>query len=105
MRPNPVCKGLTFIPVPKIGRLAQERDFFNRDDLPDDIPQVFVDLAHNLFFEGGQCPVFHPEVNRVEAFRALNLWLSSFAPPHESKIATVAYALWAWSVFDETTVK
>jgi hypothetical protein len=50
-----------------------------------------------LFFEGGELPKFDPRVDVAKAARAARALLSSFAPAHEQKEATVAYAFWVWS--------
>jgi hypothetical protein len=54
-------------------------------------------MAQGLFFSGGKLPDFSPKVDRKKAFAALSAWLGSFAPAHEEKIATAAYALWLWT--------
>jgi hypothetical protein len=93
-------KGLSFVPAPKFSDAeaafgADEKAFFKRRDLPD-VPRKYADMANEFFFHGGKVPEFLPVVNRIDAMRALNAWLRSFAPSHESKETTVAYALWAW---------
>lgn len=101
MTPAITINGLTFYPVPEftgpefvIG--AGIKHFFNRNQLPD-IPAKFEDMASDLFYKGGQLPELSPLIDRKKAHVAVRAWLCSFAPAHESKIATVAYALWLWS--------
>jgi hypothetical protein len=106
VKPQTKIKGLTFFPVPEFNAPtvvfgADERAFFKRHDLPD-VPAKFEDIAQNLFFSGGKVPELHPRVNRQKAFAALSAWLKSFAPAHEAKIATAAYALWLWT--DDTVL-
>jgi hypothetical protein len=99
-KPAPTCKGLTFLPVPEFDGPAtvfgaDESAYFNRRDLPE-VPREHEKTVHRLFFQGGAVPEFAPDVDRGKAMRALNAWLCSFAPAHEAKTATVAYALWLW---------
>jgi len=94
-------KGLTFFPVPEFSKVdqafgASPESYFNRSDLPE-VPHEFERMARDLFFKGGSIPDLAEGVDRGKAFAALRAWLSSFAPPHESKMATVAYALWVWT--------
>lgn len=101
-KPKEKIDGLTFIPVPdftnKNGSLtsAPENAYFDRFNRPD-VPEQFERMASDFFFDGGDIPQFQPDVDRKLAVSALNAWLSSWAPPHESKISTVGYALWVWS--------
>ena len=95
------CKGLTFSPIPKfcdaeVAFGAPDRYFFRRDDLPE-VPREFEKMADAIFFRGERPAPFTPEVDAREAYRALRAWLSSWEPPHEAKVATVAYALWLWT--------
>ena len=101
MTPQKTIEGLTFFPVPEFDRLtcafgAEESAFFSRDNLPK-VPREFEYMAQGLFFNGGEVPEFSPKIDRKKAFAALSAWLCSFAPSHEAKIATAAYALWLWS--------
>ncbi len=49
-------------------------------------------------FNGGTLPEeISPIIDKQKAIRAVKAWLSSFAPAHEAKIGTVAYAFWVWS--------
>jgi hypothetical protein len=94
-------KGLTFLPVPEFDTLdavfgAPESAYFNRRDLPD-VPRKFEDEVHRLFFRGGEWPPLGADVDAPKAKMAIKALLSSFAPAHEAKVATVAYALWVWS--------
>lgn len=99
--PQTTIQGLTFFPVPDFDGPtaafgAPASAFFDRRNLPD-VPMKFEDMAQGLFSSGGKVPEFSPKVDRKKAFAALSAWLRSFAPAHESKIATVAYALWLWT--------
>ena len=101
MKPQKKINGITFFPVPEFSNLsaafgADEDKFFNRTDLPE-IPSKYEDIADGLFFLGGDIPELHNSVDRKKALNAIRAWLSSFAPSHESKIATVGYALWLWT--------
>lgn len=101
MTPQTTIQGLTFYPVPNFDGPtaafgAPASAFFDRRNLPD-VPKKFEDMAQGLFFSGGKIPDFSPKVDRKKAFTALSAWLGSFAPAHEAKIATAAYALWLWT--------
>lgn len=101
MTPQTTIQGLTFFPVPDFDGPtsafgAPASAFFDRRNLPD-VPRKFEDMAQGLFFSGGKLPDFSPKVDRKKAFAALSAWLGSFAPAHEEKIATAAYALWLWT--------
>lgn len=101
MKPQLTIDGLTFFPIPTFDKLTQafgapESAYFNRYKLPE-IPRKYADLARTLFHKGGTLPEFQPEVEHAKAMAATRAWLSSFAPAHESKMATVAYAFWVWS--------
>jgi hypothetical protein len=74
---------------------ANASAYFDRRDLPE-IPRSFEKKASDLFFKGGGIEV-SDDIDALKATRAIRAWLSSFAPSHESKEATVAYALWCWS--------
>ena len=90
--------GITFIPVPQIDNGfsgAPSNMFFKRDELPN-VPAKYTKMANSLFFNGGRMPEFIDGVDRDAAFNALSGWLKSWDVPHESKITTVAYALWVW---------
>lgn len=99
--PQTTIQGLTFFPVPDFDGPtasfgAPASAFFDRRNLPN-VPKKFEDMAQGLFFSGGKLPDFSPKVDRKKAFAALSAWLGSFAPAHEAKIATAAYALWLWT--------
>ena len=101
MKPQKSIKGLTFYPVPEFDGAsvafgAEDKHYFKRHDLPD-VPSEFEDMVQQLFFQGGVMPKLHDSVDVEKAAKAVNAWLCSFAPPHESKIATVAYAFWLWT--------
>lgn len=100
--PEVTKDGLTFLPVPEFDAAAcafgaDEKCFFNRRNLPK-VPREFEQQAEKFFFSGGEIPAFAPDVDRAKAAKAIRAWLCSFAPAHESKVATVGYALWCWSV-------
>lgn len=104
MKPEKVCQGLTFFPVPEFDDAsvafgADANAYFDRRDRPD-VPREWENYVDNLFFSGGHLPELSPKVDRELATRAIRAWLSSFAPPHESKITTAAYALWLWTSDD-----
>lgn len=99
--PSVTCKGLTFLPIPKFTDVdcafgADIGSYFDRRDLPA-VPREFKDETSRLFFKGGAYPAFGSDVDVPAAKRAICAWLTSFAPAHEAKTATVAYALWVWS--------
>ena len=98
-QPAPAVRinGLTFLPVPDFSERAPTgADYFRRGRLPD-VPSKFANEASRLFFEGGKFPEFGADVDAQTAKRAIAALLRSWSPPHESKEATVAYALWVWS--------
>jgi single-strand DNA-binding protein len=91
-------------PIPEFGAPAQafgarEGSYFNRRSLPQ-VPRKYTDEAERLFFGGGPLPEFAPQVDKQKAMQATRALLSSFAPSHEAKIATVGYAFWVWSTPD-----
>jgi len=99
--PQATIQGLTFFPVPEFDGPtaafgARESAFFDRRNLPK-VPREFEDMAQGLFFNGGKLPELSPKVDKKKALTALSAWLGSFAPTHEAKIATAAYALWLWT--------
>lgn len=99
--PDATCKGLTFLPIPEFDDAAcafgaDPASYFNRRDLPK-VPSEFEAEVSRLFFRGGAYPEFGRDVDVKKARRAIQAWLCSFAPAHEAKTATVAYALWVWS--------
>ncbi len=100
MKPKNKIDGLTFFPVPEFDDItcafgADESSYFNRRNLPE-IPSKYKDKANDLMFNGGAIDVCD-KVDKSKALKAVSAWLRSFAPAHESKIATVGYALWLWS--------
>lgn len=100
-QPAVSINGLTFLPVPEfsdpeVAFGAEERSYFNRRALPD-VPSKFKEDGMRLFYQGGQFPEFGADVDATKAKRAIRALLSSFAPSHEAKEATVGYALWVWS--------
>jgi hypothetical protein len=101
MKPQKEIMGLTFFPVPNFDQVtvtfgANRSQFFDRYDRPK-VPSIFEDIAQSLFYGGGPLPKLHPSVDKQKAQNALRAWLVSFAPAHEAKITTVAYALWLWT--------
>ncbi len=102
--PQLSIQGLTFYPIPEVSDIevvlgAKGTRFFNRWELPD-VPPEYEAYANKVFLAGGRLPELQPAVDRAKARRAMQAWLCSFAPPHEAKIATVAYALWVWTEGD-----
>ncbi len=101
MRPKKKINNLVFYPVPEFQDVdvafgAGQGAYFKRSNLPE-VPGKFDDMASRLFFNGGALPAFAEGVDVTKAERAIRAWLSSFAPAHEEKITTVAYALWLWT--------
>lgn len=101
MIPSKRKNGITFFPVPKFSAKdsafgVDEGKFFNRHNLPY-IPAEFEDMAQSLFFNGGKLPKLSRHVDAAKASTAIRAWLGSWSPSHESKIATVGYALWLWT--------
>lgn len=100
MKPELTCKGLQFYPIPKIdvakAAFGLDADqYFNRNSLPD-VPENYESIISSLFFCGGDLPEMQNEVDRSLAAAFIRGLLASFAPPHEAKVATAAYALWVW---------
>lgn len=92
--------GKTFYPIPKFSAAevafgAKESRYFDRHSSREIfIPEKYRAWATELFFKGGSIQELQVDLKKAtEALRAL---MSSYAPPHESKEATVAYALWVW---------
>lgn len=103
--PAPTKDGLTFWPIPEFNDPtcvfgADEKHYFNRYNLPD-VPRKYTAMVDELFFRGGTLPEMAPQVDRAKAARAVRAWLSSWAPAHEAKIATVGYAFWVWMTLPE----
>jgi len=101
MTPQKEINGIVFFPIPEfedndVAFGADTNRFFDQRTLPN-IPAKFDDMACGLFYDGGALPETHPSVDRKKAARALRAWLGSFSPSHESKMATVGYALWLWT--------
>ena len=103
--PKATCLGLTFYPIPEVTDAevafgAKGGRYFHRHNRPK-VPQVYEDLVNDLFFAGKPrkdygiefCGHLDPEKLR----RWVRAMLCSFAPAHEAKTDTVAYALWVWS--------
>jgi hypothetical protein len=104
-KPDASINGLVFFPVPETSDREfqfgfEANRFFPRDQRPD-VPRAYEELVDGWFFNGGAVPLFSPQVNREAAIRAIHAWMKSFNPPHESKISTVAYAVWVWTTLDE----
>lgn len=105
--PSKVLSGVTFFPVPEFDGPtvvfgAPESVYLPRRELPK-VPRQFDNMAHDLFYQGGKLPELSPQVDRLKARRALQAWLGSFQPSHESKMTAVAYALWVWTTLDQQT--
>lgn len=100
-KPEAIKDGIQFWPIPETSAPEaafglKEDAYFNRRSLPA-VPREYINAASDLFFNGGKLPNLAPGVDRREAARRLRALLCSFAPSHESKEATAAYALWVWS--------
>ncbi len=107
--PSPTLHGLTFWPVPEFDRATAvfgppESAYFPRRNLPE-VPRELEDLVNALFFKGGALPDLAPQVDRAKATTAIRAWLCSFAPAHEAKTATAAYAIWVWQTLPPVTDK
>lgn len=99
--PKKKLNGITFFPVPDFSDSerafgADGKHYFNRMDIPQ-VPRKFEEMVNGWFFSSGTIPEFHSAVDRTAATRAIRALFGSFAPPHEAKIATVAYAVWLWT--------
>ncbi len=100
MKPLHKIKGITFYPIPEVSDAelafgSESSAYFDRYDLPE-IPTEYVNKATSLMFAGGTLEL-PPEIDAEKATRAVQAWLTSYAPAHEAKMATVGYALWLWS--------
>ncbi len=98
--PTTTKDGLTFFPVPDFDGPsrafgAELSAYFNRRTLPE-VPSKYEDIIGKLFFTGGKLPDLQPGVDRAKATACIGALLASFAPAHEAKITTAAYALWVW---------
>ena len=105
--PKATVDGLTLWPIPEFNHAevvfgADESCYFNRRRLPD-VPSEYTQAAQTLFFSGGTLPRFANVVDAKKAAIAIRALLSSFAPSHESKMATVGYAMWLWSTPEALT--
>jgi len=101
MKPEKTTKGLTFLPIPEVDDATMvfglgEKSYFKRNSLPK-VPDKYEDIVSSIFYSGGVLPELSKEVDRTKTVRYLRALLCSFDPPHESKIATAAYALWVWT--------
>lgn len=99
-KPKKKIQGLKFFPIPEFDRAAQVFGadinlYFPRYDRPE-VPRQYEDMANELMFKGGRLPEMQPEVDRDKATAMVSALLRSFAPAHEAKTTTVAYALWLW---------
>lgn len=98
----------TDFPIPEFTALdaafgADIKTYLPREKIPDQMYAMrgkHADAASGLFFKGGRLEDFglrlKPGIDRKKAFTAISAWLCSFAPSHEQKIGTVAYALSQW---------
>ena len=101
IKPECVKDGITFWPIPDVTDTAvafgaDGSDYFQRRALPE-VPEEFRSEVSRLFFEGGKLPELGSGVDKRKAARWVRSRLASFAPAHEAKESTVAYALWLWS--------
>jgi hypothetical protein len=67
------------------------------------IPEVdrkYSKIVSSLFFKGGNLSdhglQFKPDIDQQKATKAIRAFMHSFAPKHEHKTATVAWALSEW---------
>ena len=95
-KPKLTAEGITFFPIPEVPAMAPESAYFPRRKVPQ-VPSEYDDMANMLFFKGGRLPDMSPLVDRQKATQAVGRWLASYAPAHEVKTGTVAYALWLWT--------
>lgn len=101
-KPENTIRGLTFFPVPEVRDVdvafgMDASQYFDRNNLNSlNIPSIYKETATTLFFDGGKLPELREDVDTEKAYRFMNAMFRSFDPPMESKIATVAYALWNW---------
>jgi len=79
---------------------AAGNDYPPASMIPDGLHK-FEDIASTLFFKGGKLSdhgiEFKPGIERRSAMTAIQALLCSFAPKHEIKTATVAWALSEWT--------
>lgn len=82
---------------------AELRQYPHYESIPQEFRRghtVFNKAASGLFFRGGRLEDFGVQfragINPGIARAAIHAWLCSFAPPHEQKEATVAWALSVW---------
>ncbi|MBD8556332.1 hypothetical protein IFT84_17630 [Rhizobium sp. CFBP 8762] len=82
---------------------ADIRDYPARDIIPDDFYRgrtPYNAVVSALFFRGGSLESFglkfKAEIDQGQAMTAIRALLCSFAPKHEIKEATVAWALSVW---------
>lgn len=105
-QPQAICQGLIFWPIPDTSDLQcafglDGCDYFDRRSLPK-IPRDLENKVESIFFSGGKLDGLDPTVDPKKASRRMHALLCSFAPSHEAKIATAAYALWVWQSVELT---
>lgn len=70
-----------------------------RETIPQ-VPHRYHDVVSSLFFSGGTLEDhglrIKDSVHKMRAMAAIRAWLSSWAPKHEHKTETVAWALSEW---------
>lgn len=99
-KPELIKDGIQFWPIPATDKASivfgvDQSHYFHRRKLPN-VPRQYIDAASKLFFDGGK-PTLGEDVDWSVAKDWLRSRLCSYAPAHESKEATVGYALWVWS--------
>lgn len=61
----------------------------------------YPNIVSSLFFKGGKFEDhgirLKPNISKMLAMSAIRAWMCSFAPKHEHKTATVAWALSQWT--------
>jgi hypothetical protein len=71
----------------------------DRKTIPE-VPRRYHDVVSSLFFKGGTLEVYglrlKASVHKARAMAAIRAWLGSWAPKHEHKTETVAWALSEW---------
>lgn len=76
------------------------QDQYPAPSLVPEVDRRYRDAFSTLFFSGGKLADFglelKPGLDRARAMTALRAWMGSFAPKHEHKEATVAWALSEW---------
>ncbi len=79
------------------------RAYMTREELGDwyGFPNnPYTNAVNKLFFQGGKLEDhglrFKDGIDQTKAMRAIRAWMVSWAPKHEIKVGTIAYALSHW---------